>query len=388
MKLLLFDWVAGGHHAMYLRRFAAVLRDHVDVVVASPDSEVGQFAELGLETIALGTARPGVDSSRHLDRAVRRAGQQELDLFRRCRREARVDHAWHLFADGLMRWLIREPSSGIATTLLLFRPRAHYPSLYQTPLNPRERAVAYVYEGIVARWRRRPDAHALFTFDEGAVSCWARRRGAPAYWLPEAPVEDFSEGSEAPRSGCVVFGSLSPVKGIHLIANALALHPTEAKLVLAGRVAGGYKQELEHHVSRIRESGALVECRFGWLADHHIPQLLASARCALITYTNFHGSSRVLLEAAAAGTPVVATERGLIGHLVRQYNLGAAVDCDDPKALRSAILHYTRSNGPATHSPYLRRFVARYSPERWRAAVTAPLRIPTGPSGDGQHASP
>jgi glycosyltransferase involved in cell wall biosynthesis len=103
-------------------------------------------------------------------------------------------------------------------------------------------------------------------------------------------------------------------------------------------------------------------------------EVLAGARCAVIPYVHTYGMSRSFLEAASVGTPVIAHRHGLVGHLVRKHDLGLAVDCDDPGALRDAILHLSRDPDPARrYEGSLARFCAAYSPARFREALLACL---------------
>jgi glycosyltransferase involved in cell wall biosynthesis len=178
------------------------------------------------------------------------------------------------------------------------------------------------------------------------------------------------------RSGCVLFGVLAPRKGIDRLARALTIEPTRVRVVLAGTVEPGYMSELNEHTAAMEAAGVDVELR----ARHHSEleglQALASARCALLPYPRHAGMSRVLVEACSVGTPVVADGFGLLGHLVRRHRLGLAVDCADPRALREAVLSLADAERSASYSEPLARFAARFTPERFRAALLGGLRIP------------
>ena len=58
MRLLLFDWAQGGHHPIYIRRFAEALTSSMEISVADPDSTLTELADLQAEMIPLGRARP------------------------------------------------------------------------------------------------------------------------------------------------------------------------------------------------------------------------------------------------------------------------------------------------------------------------------------------
>src|SRR5947209_12075040 len=106
MRLVLFDWTAGGHHPLYLERFATALRDF-DVAVAAPDATLAELAALDVPSISLGAARPEADPRSRIASAYRRLGP----LTRRYRRMAAAelgllrdvasgaDHVLSLYAD-------------------------------------------------------------------------------------------------------------------------------------------------------------------------------------------------------------------------------------------------------------------------------------------------
>jgi hypothetical protein len=83
--------------------------------------------------------------------------------------------------------------------------------------------------------------------------------------------------------------------------------------------------------------------------------------------------SRVLLEAASVGTPILANEYGLVGDLVRRHGLGATVDCRDRVALHRALLEFSSGAAAKRLAPALSTFADRYSFPRFREAVQAPF---------------
>jgi hypothetical protein len=374
MRILLFDWRSGGHHELYIRRFAEVLHAHADVVAAVPESSADRLGDAPLEILSLGTARPAVDTSRHFNAATRRAGRREVDLFRRAVRDSGAQLAVHLFADGIVRWLVREPPFDARLALLLFRPRRHYPSEFGTPLSLKGRAAAGTFEALLLRWRRRSDAHAVLTLDEVAAERWARRPGARAYWLPEPWVEwERPLRPWEQRRGCALFGALTERKGIELLAAAVSTASTPPAVVLAGAADPAYEDRLNEQIARMEAAGAEVEVRPRWLSEEEGLEILGRARCAVMPYQDHFGMSRVLLEAATVGTPVAVHADGLLAHLVRAHRLGLAVDCTDAGALAGALERLTAADAPAARPETLRRFADRYSRPAFERAVGAAL---------------
>jgi glycosyltransferase involved in cell wall biosynthesis len=369
--LLLFDWTTGGHHARYVRRFAEALGPSFHLVMAIPEVYAGEVSDLPVEVHSLGAPRPRVDMTRPLAGQNRELAVAEVSLLRKAVAKVGPDHLVHLYSDPIIRRLVQQPDLGVPTTLFIFYPRAHYVSLFGASLSPKERLRAWFLEYLVARWRRRPDAHSLLTLDAEAASRWDRQGGVPVHWLPEPPVANLpTTRRSATRRGCVLYGALAARKGIDILAAALTTAPVEVDVVLAGAVDPEYRPALDRHVAAMRRMGARVEVRPGLHTELEGLQVLADARCAVVPYVRTYGMSRSLLEAASVGTPLIAHQHVLVGHLVRKHDLGLAVDCSDPRALREAILRL--SSDPDAGQRYegaLARFCAAYSWPRFRAAL-------------------
>jgi glycosyltransferase involved in cell wall biosynthesis len=343
-----------------------------DILLAFPKATLDAIGELDVDTLSLGDGRPPFGRWRHRRSVL----AQEVEQLRQV--ASLADQTVHLYADHALLHLAAVAPLPGAISLVLYRPRTHYPTAYGAHLPPADRAVALAKEWAVRYWRRRPDAHAVFTLDEEAARRWGEAGGAPAHWLPEPPVATLPARQQtSDRRGCILYGALAPRKGINLLARALTIEPTRVRVVLAGRVEPpDYLSELKEHAAAMEAAGVDVELR----ARHHSEleglRALAAARCALLPYPRHPGMSRVLVEACSVGTPVVADGFGLLGHLVRRHRLGLAVDCTDPGALREAVLSLADAERSASYSEPLARFAARFTPERFRAALLGGLRIP------------
>lgn len=95
-----------------------------------------------------------------------------------------------------------------------------------------------------------------------------------------------------------------------------------------------YVSQLERHAQRLRLSdGALLVLQ----QREDVPDLLAASDLLISTSDN-EPFGRVLVEAAAAGLPVVATEGGAKREIVQHGVTGLLTPPDDPQALASACL--------------------------------------------------
>lgn len=391
-RVLLFDWTTGGHHRAYVRRFAEALVPDVDVVIAVPDDELDAHGDLDVDRVALGDSRPREDRSRPLRPQFRAFAAREMALFRDAIGASGATHAVHLYADPILRRVVHdERPFPVPVTVCVFGASFLYPRCYGIRLSPRERLESGFREYLVHRWRGRPDAAAVLVLDEGVARVWARRSGgkprgfrgsgrvAPAIWLPEPPVPEppvrAPHGTE--RQGIVLYGALDAHKGIDLLAGALASRPTDHHVTLAGPVAPGYRGEFDALVERMRGAGASVHTLDRSLTEPEGLALLRAARCAVLPYHRQLQMSRVLVEAAASGTPVVANDNGLVGWLTAHHALGVAVDCRDASRLRDALDTVVRE-GPLPRRAALERFACRYAAPVFRAQIRRAVGVDAG----------
>jgi glycosyltransferase involved in cell wall biosynthesis len=378
VRVLLFEWTAGGHHPVYVRRFAEALADLHDVTVALPDELRGVHDELpaGVALHPLGPARPAWDHSRSVRAQRRELADRELDLLSDAIAAIQPDRAIHLSADPVLRRLLRRGPLGAPLAACVHHPRAHYPADYGQSQTAVERIKAVYFERVVARWRRRADAQAVYGWDDVAVHRWQHRRGAAAQLLPEPPLPPLPDLVPLDdRRGCVMYGALRPAKGIDLLADAIAAEPTGVRVLLAGALLDpAFRTDLDRYVAAMRAAGANVDLR----AHHHTEpeglRAISEARCLVLPFMRHPGHSRTMVEACAVGTPIVAHHGGLVGHVVREHGLGVTADCANPSSLRAAVLSLTEDpEAPARYAPALRAFADRSRPERFRADLLAPL---------------
>jgi hypothetical protein len=366
----LFEWTAGGHRPIYVRRLVEALRPSTDLLLALPQVTLDAIGDLNVDTLSLGEPRP------QLRGRLRRRSilAEEVDRLRDV--ASRADQTVHLFADHALFRLATTKRLPGRISLVVYYARGHYAAAYGTRLPLADRAVAHAKEWAVVRWRRRPDAHVVFTLDEEAARRWGQGRGAPAHWLPEPPVATLPYEPSTNRDGCILYGALAPRKGIDLLTHALTIEPTRIRLVLAGGVdPPDYLSELRLREATMRASGVDIELRTHQHSELEGLRALAEARCALLPYPRHPGMSRVLLEACSVGTPVVVDRFGLLGHLVQRHGLGLAVDSADPRALRGAILSLADADDTGAYAEALAAFAARFTPERFRASLLDGLDI-------------
>jgi glycosyltransferase involved in cell wall biosynthesis len=155
-------------------------------------------------------------------------------------------------------------------------------------------------------------------------------------------------------------GRLQAQKGLDLLVAAapavLAACPNVRFLVVGG---GSLEQQLRAQAAALGLDGHLVFT--GWRSD--AVDLLQLFDCFVST-SNFEGLPMVLLEAMAAGKPIVATAVGGVPEAVDEFN-GITLPTRDPAALSSALVglaqrpEVMRQLGAHSRTRYAERFTAQ-----------------------------
>jgi len=201
-----------------------------------------------------------------------------------------------------------------------------------------------------------------------------REFGAPS---PEAAAEtrDWKARLAAFLAGCtarpviVYTGPSDPRRGydtllkLCLDENGCFLH--------CGRSDPAY-EAASAEVRACREAlagrGALLETGGPYLHADTAAAFLQAASCVVLPYRNHDGSSGSMLQALAAGRPVLVADRGLSAWRVRSFGLGAVFREGDADDLRRRFLEL-QGVGPSAYQTAIDEYVALFARDQVAAAV-------------------
>ena len=188
---------------------------------------------------------------------------------------------------------------------------------------PRRARARAVWPGLLG-WFGRVVVHS-----ERAVEQLAEL-GVEARRIPH-PVFTARRELSPPRGQTLVFfGLLREYKGLDVLVRALPdVH--EAQLV----VAGDPIDPVEPVMALAAELGVAdrIEWRLRFLPDEEVVTLLEAAAAVVLPYRQ-HDSSGVLATAIGYGRPVVVTDVGSLGEIVREFGAGTVV----PPALYTSVV--------------------------------------------------
>ncbi|NRB39308.1 MAG: glycosyltransferase [Pseudomonadales bacterium] len=135
----------------------------------------------------------------------------------------------------------------------------------------------------------------------------------------------------------LVFGAISPRKGIESIIKTIHEFNLDVCLVLAGN-----QDEAAHRIlhsesaKELAVAGKIVH--FNTFINENDEDLFYCASDIIwCGYLNHYTMSGVLIKAASSQRPVLSCQEGLLGYLTQKHQLGLAIDCQTPKAVKTAI---------------------------------------------------
>jgi glycosyltransferase involved in cell wall biosynthesis len=130
-------------------------------------------------------------------------------------------------------------------------------------------------------------------------------------------------------------GRLAPRKGVDVLLNALSRLPATGGLVLVIAGAGEEREPLEkqcddlHLGKRVRFLGAV--------GGEKKEYLLQNARCVVVPTRSWEGCPLVVMEALAAGSPVLGTRIKGVTEFIQPGRTGWLVPPEDPAALAETL---------------------------------------------------
>lgn len=185
--------------------------------------------------------------------------------------------------------------------------------------------------------------------------------------------------SRAPRRPVVVYVGTNQARRGYDVLLRLAVEE-DAVFLHCGRLEphdGPADDNVEGLRAVLAERDALLETRGSYERPETAGEFLRAAACVALPYRRHLGSSGVMLQAVAAGRPVLVPDEGLMAFRTSSFGLGVTFPAGDEAAFRRAFrAQLTRR--PEVFAPRLRAFTACFAPARLEAAVRAAL-TGTGP---------
>lgn len=123
---------------------------------------------------------------------------------------------------------------------------------------------------------------------------------------------------------------------------------------------------------------ALFETGGPYVRPETAAVFLRAARCVVLPYRQHDGSSGVMLQALAAGRPVLVPDRGLMAYRARTFGLGVTFRDGDAADLRRRFAEL-QTRGPVEYAARLDAYMGFFS----RTQVSAAVRAAVAGAGPG-----
>lgn len=174
------------------------------------------------------------------------------------------------------------------------------------------------------------------------------------------------------------FGSLSDRKGTFEIIDSIYHLPDGEKkqmtFIFVGKAVDSLTEDLI--LSKIKKIQKSESCQIIWdnqfVSNEMMKSLFNQSDVIVMTYKDNQGSSGILGHAAISKKILIATNEGLIGRLVNEFNLGILVNKVDPKEISGKILESINFKIDFKKS---KSFVKHKSPKSFTSTILENLKI-------------
>ncbi len=301
------------------------------------------------------------------------AGDYEWALFHQYHHKLGATHSAAAYMDHYLPLLARPQHSPSRFSGLMFRPIFHLPAEDASDVET-FKARQLREKLFLASALRHSGLHSLFVIDERVVeTAGVFEGGEKVIYLPEAAsvetpsLDDVQQLKQQLQTGgrtiFLVFGHLTHGKNIDRFLAALHLLPEavvkRVALLLVGYIKPGYQRDLDDLTAEATLALPVqIIKRYGFASEADAALYLQAADAVVTLYDEQHGPSNVNLKAAAAGTPVLTTDQGIIGRTAKSWAIGLTVDVTDIRKIAEGIQRIVQASTDSIYDPYRMRDLA------------------------------
>jgi glycosyltransferase involved in cell wall biosynthesis len=400
-RLMLFDLSIYGHHPVYIRYLINYWQENqldigLDIVVVPKFLQVHQdVVELAnknsdsqLKFVPITSAE--VETLKGTKSAVARNIRyfQEWQLLCRYARLLSSSHCLMMYFDTYQLPLLFGDRPPCPVSGIYFKPTFHYSNLTQTNTNWKQNLQQLREKLVLTKLLQNPKLSNLFSLDNYVIKYLEKFPNqdkvislpdpiAPTE-VTQAEVGELRNRWNIPpdKQVFLVFGALTPRKGIDRLLEAIALLAKDLDdkfcLLLIGEASSENKEQFTSKIADLQNQNPQIQIisHFEFVGESEVPIYFQLADLVLAPYQRHIGMSGILLLAAAAGKPVLSSDYGLMGAVVKQYQLGIAVDSSNPSAIAEGLtqflLHSNQAIGSRSH---MQDFVAANSAEHFARVI-------------------
>jgi glycosyltransferase involved in cell wall biosynthesis len=405
---MLFDLSLYGHHPAYLKHLihfwgklylSEHLNGQLDIVISSQFCQqhhevveaAAYYPDSKINFVPISADQEGQLKSRKSVTSRTWRAFQEWNLCCHFASQLQSSHCLLLYFDTCLLPLVLSRQLPCPMSGIYFRPSFHYANFSGHLVSSRGRWQAWREQQLLRQAFKKQQLQTLFCLDPLAVDVlqhWSETTKVLAladpvqqHQVTAAQVDTLKQRLQLDpqRRVLLLFGALNGRKGIYELLTAMALLPeniaAQLCLLLVGHANPQEQMRISSEVANLQQKSAaqIIYCP-GFLPESEVPVLFEVADIVLAPYQQHVGMSGILLQAAAAGKPVLSTNYGLMGELVRRYRLGRTVESRTPvKIAHSLVDCLTQDSQDWSDRTQMQAFAAQNSPERFASTILQSL---------------
>lgn len=391
-KLLLFDLSIHGHHANYIQHFIKYwheqkspvhldivvspefMKVHADVVTATTYSQKIRYVPIATtEATAL---RARNSSANRNIRAF-----QEWNLLCKYATLLQANKCLIMYFDTCLLPLALGIKPPCPFSGIYFRPTFHYSEFSNYLPSIKNSLQQWREKFILKRVLSHAQLQTLFCLDPFAIKhINSLHSQAKVVHLPDPvivphdnlPLTNFKHSLQIDqgRQVFLLFGALNGRKGIYQLLEAILLLPTELCqkfcLLLVGEANPTDKALIEAKIVAVCQAKPVqIITQYEFVSELEVQAYFQLTDIVVAPYQHHVGMSGILLLAAAAQKPVLTSNYGLMGEIVRQYSLGIAVDSTIPEQIAQGITRCLGASTDLGDRAKMQEFAAQNSAEKF-----------------------
>lgn len=388
---MLFDLSIRGHHPSYIRHLIEYWQIHKIPknlqIVVSP-----RFMEEHHDVVKLSQGENHQDihfvaiteeeeqnfNSRksRLKRLTRNF--QEWEISCKYATQLEVDHCLFMYFDTCQIPLALGVKSPCTFSGIYFRPTFHYNqfadyhSSWKHPFQQLREKIA------LKRIFANPKLKTVFCLDPLAVPLLNQfHTQAKAVYLPDPVKLDNLKAIkidhwrnhlkiDPQRRVFLLFGALTGRKGIYQLLDSIYSLPEDLcrKMCLLLVGESSIANSLDIKIREICQTKPIQIIKYyQFVPESEVMAYFQISDVVLAPYQRHVGMSGILLLAAATNKPVLCSNYGLMGEMVRRYNLGLTVDSTQPQEITKGLIQFLEIANPLEfcHTVNMRNFVQQNS---------------------------
>jgi glycosyltransferase involved in cell wall biosynthesis len=399
LRLMFFDLSINGHHPVYIRHLIQFLQKSrlpfsLDIVVLpkflQSHSDVidlcREYDRSSIRFVPISDKEQEKLQSRSSGINRLKRSFQEWNLLCYYASYLKTDHCLILYFDTFQIPLIFAKKAPCLVSGIYFRPTFHYQEFTQSRSSYQDRIQQTREKLVLRQVLKNSQLKTLFCLDPFAVRYIQKlRTKVEICSLPDPILETLVSSSqilalreklgiEKDRRICLLFGALTSRKGIYETLDALLELPEKIHqnlcIVLAGQANSKEHQRLVSKIAEVSAScGVQIISHFEFIMESEVPIYFQMADIVLAPYQRHVGMSGILLQAAAAGKPVLSSNFGLMGEMVRKYSLGLAIDSSKPSEIAIALNKLINNSALQFDTEKMKTFAKENSADKFASMI-------------------